>query len=429
MAITIALMMTAFAGMVGLSVDLADWYGTRRAMQSAVDAAALGGAREMLNGGTSAQVTTAATTDGNLNASGLARGGTFNIQPNMAAQTVTVTMTKSADVFLSGLFLGSTPTITVTAEAGLITTAPAQPEYCLRIMSPNAAGALTLSGSSSIQASGCPIAVNSTSATAINLSGNTRINSKSICGPGGSIVSGSSVLSPGETSCSAATDPYANMTPPSNVNDPCQYTNYTINNNNTATYINSSGQTVTINGTYPQQYSTIPMSPGVYCGGINIAGNGGDANVSFGSGVYVIRNGGLIAGNSTTASGTGVSFYLTGTGGVSMSNSTNFSITAPTSGEMAGIAIYQDQSEPAGTITENLSGNSTLTFTGLLYFGNQNVSVSGSSEDQSAAFTWMVAYTLNYSGYSTLYLNSNYSKTTVPQPTGTSSTLAVALLQ
>jgi hypothetical protein len=122
-------------------------------------------------------------------------------------------------------------------------------------------------------------------------------------------------------------------------------------------------------------------------------------------------------GNSTTATGTGVGFWLTGSGSqISLAGQTNLTITAPTSGAMEGVAVYQDQSETTGTVSEQLSGNSTITFTGLLYFGNQNVYVSGSSEDESAAFTSMVAYTLTYTGYSTLYLNSNYTGTTVPLP-------------
>ena len=66
----------------------------------------------------------------------------------------------------------------------------------------------------------------------------------------------------------------------------------------------------------------------------------------------------------------------------------------------------------------------------MLYFGHQNVSVSGSSENQSAGFTCMIAYTINYSGYSTLYLNSNYASTNVPVPDGLKSGVqSVALTQ
>jgi Flp pilus assembly protein TadG len=427
MAVTVALMMTSLAGMVGLSVDLGDWYSTRRVMQSAVDAAAVGGAVALKNGDSSTQITEAATTDGGLNTTGFAASGTtLDITVNTTTNTVTATMTKTADLFLAALFLGSAPTISVTAKAGLVTTG--QPP-CLLITSPAGSGAITLSGSSSIQASGCGVVVNSTSNTAINLSGNTTIDSSSICGPGGNTVTGSSTLNPAEKSCAAQSDPLANLTPPSNVNSACQYTNYQISNNNQGSYINSSGQTVLVN---PGGGGTITMYPGVYCGGINLSGSSGQSNVSLSSGIYIVRNGQLETGNNSTVSGTGVGFWLTGSGsGINISNgngSTNLNITAPTSGAMEGIAIYQDQSEPTGTVTEGLAGNSTITFTGVLYFGNQNVTVNGSSEDQGAAFTSMVAYTLTYNGYSTLYLNSNYAGTTVPLPP-TFKTTTIGLLQ
>jgi Flp pilus assembly protein TadG len=410
MAVTVALLMTAFAGLVGLSMDLADWYGARRAMQSAVDAAAIGGAVALNNDDTSAQVTEAATTDGNLNTIGLAQGGTLSISVNMTAKTVTATMSKAASLLLSGLFLHSAPTIKVTAQGGLLNNGTPP---CLLITAPSGTS-VTMTGSSSVQAPGCGIKINSSSSTAIELQGSGKIVGKSICGPGGSFLYPGSSLSPAETTCSAYPDQLADLAPPSNVNNTCDYNNFMVTNTNVGTYVDNNGKTqsATYNGS-----GKIVMSPGVYCGGIDLAGGSGSANVIFNSGIYINRGGPLIMGNSTTATGTGVGFWLTGSGSqISLAGQTNLTITAPTSGAMEGVAVYQDQSETTGTVSEQLSGNSTITFTGLLYFGNQNVYVSGSSEDESAAFTSMVAYTLTYTGYSTLYLNSNYTGTTVPLP-------------
>jgi hypothetical protein len=339
---------------------------------------------------------------------------------------------------LSGLFLSSAPTITATATAGLVqmTTNTGTP-ICLLVTNPSAATVVDIEGSSSIQASGCRVVVNSTSTSAIYLSGNTTINSKSLCGPGGNNVTGSSTLNPGETGCSAVADPYANMPVPvaASPTNPCMVTGFQTNGSNyyeytdqTGTHQISSGATTVIGGVNAFYYATpgntntaLHMTPGVYCGGINF---GATTNIVFDPGIYVLRNGGLNTGGNTTATGSGVAFYLTGTGtavqlqydSVDLSAQTTLTITAPTSGPMAGIAIYQDNSAATGTLTNSLNGNSTINFTGLLYFGNQNVVVQGSSENQSAGFTAMIAYTLKYTGYSTLYLNSNYASTTVPVP-------------
>lgn len=434
MAVTLGLLMTSFAGMAALSVDVADWYGARRALQSAADAGAIGGELALQKGSTVAQAQAAGTTDAQLNGKGLGAGATVNVAVNATAQTVTATVSKKADMLLAGVLLGSAPTITATATASVVSTASSNlPPVCLLVTSPAAANVVQLSGSSSIQASGCQVVVNSTSTSAISLSGNTQIYSKTLCGPGGHNVTGSSTLSPAETNCSAMTDPYAHMAVPTaaSATNPCNYTNYQTYGSNYYSYIKPDGTTFT----NTSGLATITLSPGVYCGGISF---GAYTNAVFQSGIYVLRNGGLNTSGNTTASGSGVAFYLTGSGTavqlqndyVDLSAQTTLTITAPTSGDMKGIAIYQDNSAATGTLTNTLSGNSTINFTGLLYFGNQNVTVSGSSENQSAGFTAMIAYTVNYSGYSTLYLNSNYASTTVPVPDGLKpSTQNVALTQ
>jgi hypothetical protein len=454
MAMTLGLLMTGFAGMTALSVDVADWYGARRIMQASADAGAMGGAMALKNGYTNTQAVSAATTDAQLNATGLASGSTVNASVNASSQ-VTVTLSKKATLLLSGLFLSSAPTITATATAGLVQmTSNTGTPMCLLVTSPAAGNVVVLSGSSSIQASGCRVVVNSSSTSAINLSGNTTINSKSLCGPGGNNVSGSSTLNPGETGCSAVADPYANMPVPAAAaaTNPCMVTNFQTNGNNyyeytdqTGTHQISNGATTVIGGVNAFYYATpgntntaLHMTSGVYCGGISF---GATTNIVFDPGVYVLRNGGLNTAGNTTATGTGVAFYLTGTGTtvqlqndlVDLSAQTTLTITAPTDTTtgMAGIAIYQDGSAATGTLNNTLSGNSTINFTGLLYFGHQNVTVSGSSENQSAGFTAMIAYTVNYSGYSTLYLNSNYASTTVPVPDklNTATQQVVALTQ
>ncbi len=434
MAVTLGLLMTTFAGMAALSVDVADWYGARRALQSAADAGALGGEMALQKGSTVAQAKAAGTTDAQLNGTGLGTGATVNIAVDATGQTVTATVSKKADMLLAGVFLGSTPTITATATASVVPmTSSSLPPVCLLVTSPAAANVVLLSGSSSIQAAGCNVVVNSSSTSAINLSGNTQIYSKKLCGPGGHNVTGSSTLSPGETSCTAMTDPYAHMAVPTaaSATNPCSFTNYQTYGSNYYKYTKPDGTTFTNTA----GLATITLSPGVYCGGIIF---GAYTNAVFQSGIYVLRNGGLNTGGNTTATGSGVAFYLTGSGTavqlqndyVDLSAQTTLTITAPTSGDMKGIAIYQDNSAATGTLTNTLSGNSTINFTGLLYFGSQNVVVSGSSENQSAGFTAMIAYTINYSGYSTLYLNSNYASTTVPVPDGLKSTTQnVALTQ
>ncbi len=395
MALTIGLMVTALAGVVGMSLDLADWYSARRVMQSAADAAALGGALELYEGGSSSQATTAATTDGNLNKTGFAGSATLSISVNTSANTVTATMTKKADLLLSGLLLGSAPTISVTATAGVVNGgSPA----CLLVTSPSASGALTLSGNGTVQASGCGIVVDSSSTSAMTTSGNATADGKSICGPGSYSTSGNSGFSPTPTRCIAMADTLGGLAPPS---DPSTCTSYS---------------TLNIN-------STVTLQPGLYCGGISFSGN---ANVTLSPGVYVMAGGDFNASGNSVINGTGVTLYLTGGGSTqlseydtSISGNVVLNITAPTSGTFAGFAIYQDGSDSTGTLTSQLSGNGNINFTGVLYFGNQNVTISGNAvQNGTAAFTAVVANEVTYSGNGTLDLNANYSSTNVPLPSG-----------
>src|ERR1700754_4654201 len=94
MAMTLGLLMTGFAGSVALSVDVADWYGSRRVLQSAADAGAMGGGLALKNNATSTQAVSAAKTDALLNATGLGAGATANA--TVSGTNVTVTVSKTA---------------------------------------------------------------------------------------------------------------------------------------------------------------------------------------------------------------------------------------------------------------------------------------------------------------------------------------------
>jgi Flp pilus assembly protein TadG len=419
MAMTLALMTTSFAGMVALSVDVSDWYGTKRAMQSAADAGALGGELQIYQQGTSAQAIAAGTTDAQLNATGLAAGATVSVTVDPNSQAVTATLTKQANVMLAGIFLGSAPTITVSATAGLVTTSGGSgTPYCLLITSPTSpsgSDALVVTGGSHIQASGCNAVVNSTAqsgltnGSASSVNNGSTITDKSICGPG-AFYHDSSTYNAAPTACNAVSDPLASLTAPSNVNGACTYNNYSIDSSNSLSYTDGS------NNAHSLKYqSAFTMSPGVYCGGIALNGS---APVTMQAGIYIVRGGSFSMTNSSpTVSGTGVSIYLTGNGSLLNVSNGTLTISAPTTGSMAGISIYEDHSSTTGTINNYMTNSGVVNSTGVMYFGNQNVIIGGGFQSKPSSYTILVAYTLNISNGSTLYLNSNYSGTTVPVPT------------
>lgn len=167
-AIVVALLATLLAGFAGLALDVTSWQATRRAMQNAADAAAIGGAVAMVAGDSTSQITSAATTDGNLNLAGLAGGAGIAITVNAGAETVTATLTKTAPLLLSGVVLGTAPQISVTAVAGAGGNgAP----VCLLTTGTSGTGINWSSSGGSVTASSCALVADSASSGAVTISG------------------------------------------------------------------------------------------------------------------------------------------------------------------------------------------------------------------------------------------------------------------
>lgn len=66
-AVMFALMLPVIIGFIGLGVDVGLWYMERRAIQTAADAAAISAMYEKDGGGTSGEISTAASTDATRN--------------------------------------------------------------------------------------------------------------------------------------------------------------------------------------------------------------------------------------------------------------------------------------------------------------------------------------------------------------------------
>ncbi len=169
------------------------------------------------------------------------------------------------------------------------------------------------------------------------------------------------VISPGP-------DPLAYLTPPKYSG--CDYVNYS--------------QT----GAF-----AVTMNPGVYCGGITLDGTG---DVTFAAGTYVLTGstGFNVKGavNISQSGATGVTFYNTGTGAISLTGASNVSLSAPSSGPLAGILFYQDA---ADTAAASIQGAGSAYFVGALYFPSAALSYAGSSNKQ---YTILVSRKLAFTG-------------------------------
>ncbi len=377
---TVGLMATAILGVSGLTIDAGDWYMTRRAMQEAADAAAIGAATEIYANGTQAQAVSAGTTDAQLN--GFTTGNGITVNVSVSADTATATISKPATLLFSALFLANAPTITVTAQASVV---PGGAPLCILATNGTASGAFAHNGSGSLIGNQCGVVVDSTSSTATIVNGSGTIQTEGLCGPGSYSISSSASVNPLPTSCQSESDPLyplpTNLAP-TNVNAACDYNNSSYNKSTT-------------------------ISPGVYCGGITLTGS---ATVTFQPGVYILRDGPLQAQGSSVINATGgVAFYLSGATGVhvaedavTFSGNASVNITAPSTGPLAGIAFYQDHSAATGSITNTINGSVAANIDGVLYFGNQNIVINGSSNTSDEyPYTGVIGNTVTFNGSNT----------------------------
>jgi Flp pilus assembly protein TadG len=137
------------------------------------------------------------------------------------------------------------------------------------------------------------------------------------------------------------------------------------------------------------------LNPGVYASGLSFNGNN---SYTLNPGVYYVRGSIAISGNATV-SGTGVT--LISSDGISFSGNSTVNLSAPTSGPTAGL-LY-GTSTTNGTVS--FSGNSANVMNGAIYAPNANASVTGNSTafTTQSSCTAIVAATISFSG------NSNFN--------------------
>jgi uncharacterized repeat protein (TIGR01451 family) len=249
----------------------------------------------------------------------------------------------------TGSFLGSSATVTQTSTQSII------------VLDAADAGALRLSGSSSINVAGNVI-VDSKSQTALTESGSTSITAKSIQVVGGVSTSSTATLSPAAvTGISPVANPLAYLTGPSTSG----LTNYG------AVQLSSGSET---------------LNPGIYTS-IKASGT---ASLTLNPGIYLIEGGGLTVTGSASISGSGVMLYntssnypsSTGTyGGITLSGNGTFALSAPTSGIYNGIVIFQPS---ANTRAISLSGNAADGLGGTIYAQAALLFVSGNAKVNGA---------------------------------------------
>jgi len=399
-------------GALGLAIDGGQMYAHRQMAQAAADAAAQAGIMSIFDGtnatsghpfgtGTPPIASSVCTTTDARTPCVYARNNGFG---GTSADTVTLSFpaTVSGVTLSSGnvpafavtvqrtlktglirfIGAGATSTITAKATAGLV---GAVSPSCVYALDPSAQNAFQATNGATVALNGCAIAVDSSNSDAVTVSGGSTVTASAISIVGGAVISGGGSTTPAPvTGAASVADPFASL--PSPTVGACNYNNY------------SPG------------YGTWALTPGVYCGGINIS-NG--ATATFAAGTYIINGGSLTLVGGTTDTGSGVMFYLTGTnatyGSVNISNGANVTFSGPTSGSYMGVVFYQDRTITSA-VNATFAGGVAMKVTGTLYFPTTSVLFSNGSS-VSNVYTAIVAKQVSFTGGTSLQYDSTGMKT------------------
>jgi hypothetical protein len=373
-----AVSMFGLLGLIGLALDTAYVQQVKTRMQTAADAAAIGAVDELKMNG-SAGVVTAGKGDAGQN------GFTDGVNG------VTVTINNPP---LSGYYTGdrtaaealisqNVPTFfmsvlgfrSMVVRARAVSRQGSGPD-CLYVLD-SSGTAFSISGGATVNVS-CGIVIDSGNSSALSASGGARVTAAAINIVGNYSSSGGAVLSPTpHTGANSQPDPLAYLTAPA-VAAGCPNPGVSV----------SGGATATI-------------TEGVYCNGISVSGN---STLNLSPGVYILKGGGMSVSGGSHVNGTGVTIYNTKDAThsyqpISFSGGTFIHLTAPTSGDLSGILMFQDRSVMGGG-QSSLSGGANQSLVGSLYFPTTALSYSGGAATD--AYTIIVAKSISFSGGSVM---------------------------
>jgi hypothetical protein len=358
-------------------------------MQAGADAAALAGVWELFRGN-SGLVEAAARDDARLNGfnDGVNATVAVNTPPKSGPWSdvpgyVEVIVTRDVPSTFLRVVGRQASTVRARAVGGM----QRYMDFCVLALNPTQSGSMIVQGTSSLDA-GCGVMVNSKSDDALQLGGGACLKGALVGVTGGFESMGSiECIDPQpDTGVPPVLDPLAYLIPPPIPATPV------------ATRFRMSGGSATLN-------------PGLYLDGLDIS----NGVVTFNPGVYII-DGDFHLGGSVVATGVGVMFYITNTGGkwgrVQIDGGATINFWAPSSGPYQGVLIWMDRNAPDLPPGSFIAGTPGSVFEGALYFPSVHVSLGG--VNSSASWTMVVADTIDVQGTATIPGNIKNSSIAPP---------------
>jgi len=367
-------------GFASLAIDVGYWRYQRGLQQNAADSAALAGAAELGYSTTLSNITAAAQADAATN--GFANNGsTITVKVNNPplsgnyttnSQAVEVIVSVAQPVHLAVLLKKSTTVVVARAVAFL----SSANRNCLFVFG-TSSQSINLNGGT-ISMPGCGIVTNG----GLLLNGGT-VNASSIgYAAGASVTDGSTTFT---TAMPAVSVPPVD---PCGIVDGCAYLT-----------ANPPASTPCVS--QPSQYTApITISPGAYCSQVLFGGSGA---ITLSPGVYNFLQGATVNGGPTSMTGSGVTIYNQGT---FIADPSSFTVTlsAPTTGNTAGVLFYQPASDTNQFILNGSGGGGS--WSGMVYVPTGTIMVDGTP---SLSLPLLVAGSITLNGSSGLSIpNSSF---------------------
>jgi hypothetical protein len=393
-AILVALALPAMLGIVGLGVETAVWYETKRRAQTAADAGAIAGALARARGENERIVASAQAAAGQ---NGFAASGVTSVTVHAPpisgayagnADAVEVVVRSSFDPILAKLFIPGSLAIRARAVAEISTVGNA----CIVALATTAARAVYVAAGASLDGNGCVLVANSNAMDAVEIA------------EMGSLLAGSVWTAGGFKSAGAASTV--------ELSDRVRPASWTMDDPHADLQIDSvpgcknGFETATsINGAQS-------LAGGAYCGGLTLQAG---ADVKLAPGTYYIDGGTLqVNGGARLAcncglSTEGVTFVLTNSADpaspatMNINQGADVRLRAPASEgvQFSGMLVYQDpRATQSGT--NALVGGSSMVLRGTLYFPKQGVEFSGRTSNGPNPCLRIVAQTITFSGVTTI---------------------------
>lgn len=352
-ALLFGIMLIPLMAFTGIAIDYSRSYAVRSEIQGILDATALAVAASTHLTSDERIALGQKTFDAIWTAKSFAHNPTPNIliTRDVATSEDVVQVTAGSAVQTAILGVMNIDQIDVDAVATAVTI-KASP-ICLLSLSRTANRAISIQGGATLSATGCSVHANSSDADAIYASGSSNATAEQFCAVGGHEGNN---FTPTPKTCGYVEDPYKDMFAPNTSG--CDFNNRKIK----------------------KQDGPTTLTPGVYCGGIDVQTQ---ANVTFGSGLYVIKDGALEFSSGSTVTGTGVTYYFTGNNTrLSIISSATVDLSAPTSGVYEGFVFIQDPLSNPGQLTgqqNEIQGGGSITIVGTIYFPTQPITISGNA--------------------------------------------------